>query len=138
MSPCMELTTSPCSAPVGAFMVSGDKRRPLVLPLFSHSHQSFAMLTVLSVVLSLFGLIFVHLLLGLRRAARDVGSVGPRPRNNRLIHFRVAFSNLSGPFFLFHPLSALGFLTGQMVWKIPYLNAGNAWGHNEKHDGMCT
>jgi hypothetical protein len=56
----------------------------------SHSRQSLDMLTVLSVVLSLFGLFFVHLLLGLRRAARDVGSVGFRPRNNRLIHFRVA------------------------------------------------
>ncbi|KAN0113946.1 hypothetical protein V8E52_007254 [Russula decolorans] len=94
MSPCMELTKSPRSAPVGV-------------------------LHVLSVVLSLFGLFFVHLLLGLRRAARDVG-------------------NLSGPFFLFHPLSALGFLLGQTVRKIPYLSAGNAWGLNEKHDDFAT
>jgi hypothetical protein len=25
-----------------------------------------------------------------------------------------------------------------MVWKIPYLNAGNSWGLNRKHDGMCA
>jgi hypothetical protein len=51
---------------------------------------------------------------------------------------KLPYSNLSGPFFLFHPLSALGFLLGQTVRKIPYLSAGNAWGLNEKHDGMCV
>jgi hypothetical protein len=50
------------------------------------------MLTVSSVVLSLFGLYLVHLLLGLRRAARDVGSVqwDLDLEITLLIHFRVA------------------------------------------------
>jgi hypothetical protein len=70
---------------------------------YSHSHSSLIMLTVLSAVLSLFGLFFVHLLLGLRRAARDVGSVGPQPRNNGLIHFRVALQQPLRSILLFPP-----------------------------------
>ena len=56
-------------------MASGNRRRSLVLPHFSHllSRPILAMPTFLSIVLFLFGLFFVHLLLGLRRAVRDVG-----------------------------------------------------------------
>jgi hypothetical protein len=112
MSPCMEISydiplLSACrcsswSVPVG----NGNRRRPLV-PRSSHLHSrpSLAMLTVLSAVFSLFGLFFVQLLLGLRRAARDVGSVRPRPRNNwfKLIHFRVALQQPLWPILPFPP-----------------------------------
>ncbi len=51
--------------------------RRCINPLLPHrdSHPPLAMPTVLSVVLSFVGLYLVHLLLGLRRASRNVGSV---------------------------------------------------------------
>ena len=72
------------SAPVGVWsLVTGlsgfnnqsveiDATPPLC-PL--RTHPRLDMPTVLSIVLPLFGLLFVRLLLGLRRASRDVGSV---------------------------------------------------------------
>ncbi|KAH9998659.1 cytochrome P450 [Russula vinacea] len=78
-----------------------------------------AMPTVLSFVSPLFGLFLVHLLLGLRRVARDVG-------------------NLSGPFLLFRPLSIVGFLVARVVPRIPYLHAGTRWALGKKHEDFAT
>ncbi|KAI0000164.1 cytochrome P450 [Russula compacta] len=72
-------------------------------------------LTFLSVTLSLSVLILVQLLLGLRRAARSIG-------------------NLSGPFFLFCPNSALGQVIGRTVRPIRYLNIGLTWALSKKYE----
>ena len=47
------------------------------------------------------------------------------------------FSNLSGIFFLFDPLSAVGILLAQVVGQIPYILLGFTftWGLNKKHEG---
>jgi hypothetical protein len=122
-------------------MVSGNRRRPLVLPLFS--------LTLTSESRYAHSFIRRPFPLWLIFCAPPVGT--PKGRSRCRVSgistskYQVdslpsgrPYSNLSGPFFLFHPLSALGFLIAQMVGKIPYLSAGNAWGLNEKHDGMCA
>jgi hypothetical protein len=95
--------------------------------------------TVLSIVLSLFGLFLLHLLLGVRRVARDVGSVVisilkypvDQPLSNLC-------SNLSGPFFLFDPLSDVGFLIARIFGHIPYLLVGGTWAPGGKYEGTCA
>jgi hypothetical protein len=47
-------------------------------------------------------------------------------------------SNLSGLFFLLHPLSALGFLIAQVVGQIPYTLMGSSWALSKKHEGTDT
>ena len=44
-------------------------------------------------------------------------------------------SNLPGQFFLINPLSAVGFLTAQIVGEIPYLLLGTTWGIIKKYEG---
>jgi len=93
-----------CSAPVGVAHVSyHEKNAPntiglvelaahtvVVPPTLSGCPSPYtlrmAMLTPLSIVLSLFCLFLVRLLLGLRRVSRDIGSVHLRPLNCRLIN----------------------------------------------------
>jgi len=75
--------------------------------------------TFLSIVLPLFGLFLIHLLLGIRRVARNVG-------------------NLSGLFFLLDPLSAVGYMIAQAVGQIPYLLLGSTWGLSKKHEVFAT
>jgi len=72
--------------------------------------------TVLSIVLSLVGLFLIHLLLGLRRVARNVGK-------------------LSGPFFFFSPVSIPGHLLSRVVREIPYLHPGDSWVLRKKYEG---
>ncbi|KAI0279049.1 hypothetical protein BGY98DRAFT_479247 [Russula aff. rugulosa BPL654] len=55
----------------------------------------------------------------LRRVARNVG-------------------NLSGLFFLFDPLSAVGFMIAQVVGQIPYILLGITWGLSKKHEVFAT
>jgi hypothetical protein len=47
-------------------------------------------------------------------------------------------SNLSGPFFLFDPLSDLGFLIARIFGHIPYLLVGGTWAPGGKYEGTCT
>jgi len=91
------------------------------VPSFSspHPHSHPAMPTFLSIVLPLFGLFLIHLLLGIRRVARNVG-------------------NLSGLFFLLDPLSAVGYMIAQAVGQIPYLLLGSTWGLSKKHEVFAT
>jgi hypothetical protein len=93
--------------------------------------------TVLSIVLSLVGLFLIHLLLGLRRAARNVGSVWLGLRNTQLINLPVTFacSKLSGPFFFFSPLSIPGHLLSRVFRQIPYLHPGDSWALRKKYEG---
>ena len=44
-------------------------------------------------------------------------------------------SNLSGPFYLFRPVSASGQLIARIVRPAPYLNMGPAWMLNKKYEG---
>jgi hypothetical protein len=76
-------------------------------------------LYILSIGFLLFGIVFIHLLLRLRRVARDVG-------------------NLSGPFFIFNPLSVVGYLVARVVPQIPYLHAGKVWALGKKHEDFVT
>lgn len=91
---------------------------------------------VLSFILSLLGLFLLQTLLGLRRVARNVGSVYFRPQNDHLINLGVNFgSNLSGPYFLFSLESLPGQLIARIVRPIPYLNMGTTWMLSKKHQG---
>ena len=94
--------------------------------------------TVLSIALFLVGISLIHLLLGLRRAARNVGSVRSVLRNNQLIKFPVTFacSKLPGPFFFFSPTSIPGYLLSRVVRQIPYLHPGSSWEFRNKYEGM--
>jgi hypothetical protein len=94
--------------------------------------------TVLSIVLSLVALFLIHLLLGLRRALRNVGSVRFGLRNNQLIRFPVTFacSKLPGLFFFFGPASTPGYLLSRVIRQIPYLHPGNSWALRNKYEGM--
>jgi hypothetical protein len=47
-------------------------------------------------------------------------------------------SNLSGPFFLFSPLSTVGILVARMIRQIPYLHMGSTWALGGKHEGAGT
>jgi len=58
--------------------------------------------------MSLFTIYLVQLLLRLRKVARTVG-------------------HLPGPFFLFDPVSHIGYVIGRMAWSIPYIHLGNNW-----------
>jgi hypothetical protein len=93
--------------------------------------------TVLSIALSLVSLFLIHLLLGLRNAARNVGSVRFGLQNNQLIKFPATFacSKLPGPFFFFSPTSIPGYLLSRVVRQIPYLHPGNAWEMRNKYEG---
>ncbi|KAN0103584.1 cytochrome P450 monooxygenase [Russula decolorans] len=71
--------------------------------------------TVKSILLSVFGIFLLQLLPGLRRVARNVG-------------------NLSGLFFLFSPLSTIGFMIARMIRQIPYIHVGNTWALKRKHE----
>lgn len=94
------------------------------------------MATVLSIVLSLFGLFLVYLLLGLRRVARDVRSVRFRPQN--YLNNLVTSSGLSGLFFFLDPFSLVGYLTARVARRIPYLLAGSTWSLSRKYEGTST
>jgi hypothetical protein len=115
-------------------IVSGNRRRPLVLPFFS--------LTLTSE--SGYGHISIHCPFPLRLIfctppvetpegrSRCRVSVTSTSVNQPSSDFR---SNLSGLFFLLDPLSAVGLLIAQVVGQIPYLVLGRTWGLNKKHEG---
>jgi cytochrome P450 len=98
-----------------------NRRRcvPFLLALSTHTvlYSHLAMPTVQSILLSVFGIFLLQLLPRLRRVARNVG-------------------NLSGLFFLFGPLSPVGFIIAQMpvIWRIPYIHVGNTWSLKRKHE----
>ena len=46
-------------------------------------------------------------------------------------------SNLSGPFFLFSPISTVGFLLGRMIRQINFVHVGNTWALGRKREGAC-
>jgi len=71
----------------------------------------------LTIVLSLVCVLFVQLLLQLRKIARNVG-------------------NLSGPFFLVHPISRHGYFIGRLTRPIPYIHLGTSWMLHRKYEGM--
>ena len=103
-------------------------------PVWTHTQSHPVMPTFLSIVLYLFGLFLIHLLLGVRRVARNAGSVWLWLRNIQLVN-RDFCSNLHSVFFLLNPLSAVGFLMAQVVGQIPYLLLGATWALNMKHEG---
>jgi hypothetical protein len=94
---------------------------------------------ILSIVFSLVGLYILHLLLGLKRAARNVELVLifflSRHNYWLLIKLCYFYSNLSGLFFFFSPLSVPGYLLARTVRHIPYLHAGSSWAARRKHEG---
>jgi hypothetical protein len=57
---------------------------------------------------------------------------------SKLINLRVTCSNLSGPFFLFDPLSDVGFLIARIFGHIPYLLVGGTWAPGGKYEGTCA
>ena len=48
------------------------------------------------------------------------------------------FSNLSGVFFFFSPLSFAGAFAAQMVRPMPYLLAGRTWALGRNHEGRSA
>lgn len=48
------------------------------------------------------------------------------------------YSNLSGPFFLFDPVSDVGFLIARIFGHIPYLLVGGTWVAGGKYEGTCA
>ena len=92
--------------------------------------------TLLSIVFSLLVLFFIRLLLGLLRVAHDVGSVWFLLRNGHMFNLPATFcSCLSGPFFLFSPLSSVGYLIARIVGQIPYVLQGSTRMLDSKHEG---
>ena len=73
------------------------------LTLIAHL-STLTMPTLLSIVLSLFGLFLIHLLLGIRRVARNVGSVTQCNFDLEIFNRRVTFPAISPDysFFLTH------------------------------------
>jgi hypothetical protein len=47
-------------------------------------------------------------------------------------------SNLSGQFFLFNPLSAVGTMIGRILPQTPYLHVGSTWALKRKYEGVCA
>lgn len=117
--------------------VGGNRRRRVACSHDTSSHP--AMPTVPSIVIPLFGIFSIRLLLALRRVAHDVGSVCSRPRNGHSFNLLTTFcSNLSGPFFLFSPLSVVGYLAAQMVGHIPFVLRGSTRSLGKKHEGTSA
>ncbi|KAH9962281.1 cytochrome P450 [Lactifluus volemus] len=75
--------------------------------------------TILSVVISLLGLIFIQRLLELRRIARNVG-------------------NIPGLRYIFSVTSIPGQLMDRSLPPIPYLNAGTSWMHRRKYQDFAS
>lgn len=92
-----------------------------------------AMPTVLSIVLSLFGLFLLQRLLDLRRVVRDVGFVCLL--SDLVVPELTQRSNLPGPFYLFRATSAPGQLMLRFVRPARYLNLGANWSLDKKHEG---
>jgi hypothetical protein len=89
--------------------------------------------TVLSIVLSLFGLFLLQRLLDLRRVVRDVGFVCLL--SDLVVPELTQGSNLPGPFYLFRATSAPGQLMLRFVRPARYLNLGANWSLDKKHEG---
>lgn len=62
-------------------------------------------------------------------------SILKRPVDQPLNNF---YRNLSGPLFLFDPLSDVGFLIARIFGHVPYLLVGGTWTLGGKYEGMCT
>ncbi|KAH9953726.1 614/534 cytochrome P450 [Lactifluus volemus] len=77
------------------------------------------MFTILSVFLSLLGLIFIQRFFELRRIARNVG-------------------NIPGPRYLFSVPSIPGRLMQRSLPPIPYLNAGEVWAFRRKYEDFAS
>jgi hypothetical protein len=95
---------------------------------------------ILFTVFSLVGLYLLHFLLGLKSAARNVGSVlhfylkiaQLRAVDQVLCYF---YSNLPGLFYFFSPLSVPGYILARTVRHVPYLHVGSSWVARRKYEG---